>query len=239
MKVNWNYIKAFALLVLVVFLYSFSSARNKRRNLERIEVHFTNDENLYITETAVNKLLIQKHDSVQNLAKETLDLKVIENRLDTDEMIEDAEVYLTVNGRLEAVISQRRPIARVYGNESYYIDVNGKHMPLSTNYSARVPFIKSIEEEHIPEVYPLVMKIDKDEFLKEHITLIKRNQKGEYVLEMRLYDFEILFGEANSIENKIKNLKAFYKKALLDNQLGTYKWVNLKFENQVVCTKKG
>ena len=238
MKVNWNYIKAFALLVLVVFLYSFSSARNKKRKIESIAVHFTNDENLYVTETAVNKLLIQNNDSVQNLAKEILDLKVIEKRLDTHEMIEDAEVYLTVNGELGAIITQRRPIARVYGNESYYIDVNGKSMPLSINYSARVPFVKNIKKENIAEVYPLLAKIEKDEFLKEHITLIKRNSKGEYVLEMRLYDFEILFGEANSIEKKINNLKAFYKKALLDDQLNAYKWVNLKFENQVVCTKK-
>jgi len=238
MKVNWNYIKAFALLVLVIFLYSFSSARNKQRKLNRTEVQFTNDENLYVTETAVNKLLIQNHDSVKNVTKEILDLKVLEKRLDTHEMIEDAEVYLTINGDLGAKITQRKPIARVYGNESYYIDKNGKKMPLSKNYSARVPFVKNIKTENIIEIYPLLAKIEEDEFLKEHITLIHRNTKGEYVLEMRLYDFKILFGQIKSIERKTNNLKAFYKKALLDHQLDAYNWVNLKYDNQVVCTKK-
>lgn len=238
MKVNWNYIKAFSLLVLVIFLYSFSSARNNQRKLDKIEVQFTNDENLYVTETAVNKLLIQNQDSVKNLAKEVLDLNILEKRLDTHAMIEDADVYLTVNGELGAKITQRKPIARVYGNESYYIDKNGKKMPLSKNYSARVPFIKNIKKEDIAAVYPLLAKIDKDEFLKKHITLIKRNSKGEYVLEMRLYDFEILFGEINSIESKTNNLKAFYKKAMLDHQLDSFKWVSLKYNNQVVCTKK-
>ena len=70
MKINWNYIKAFALLGLIVFLYSFSSARNKRRNLNEVKVQFLASENLYVTETAVNKLFIQNNADLKNVPKE-------------------------------------------------------------------------------------------------------------------------------------------------------------------------
>ena len=70
MKVNWNYIKAFAILALVVFLYSFSSRRNAARKITEVKIQFTNGENLYVTENAVNKLLIVNADTLHNEGKE-------------------------------------------------------------------------------------------------------------------------------------------------------------------------
>ena len=55
---------------------------------------------------------------------------------------------------------------------------------------------------------------------------------------MRLLDFEVLVGTLENLDQKIKNLKAFYQKAKKDKLLGIYKSVNLQFDNQVVCTKK-
>ena len=39
------------------------------------------------------------------------------------------------------------------------------------------------------------------------------------------------------LDKKINNLKAYYNKALKNNLLNSYSKVNLKFDNQVVCTK--
>ena len=39
-------------------------------------------------------------------------------------------------------------------------------------------------------------------------------------------------------DKKINNLKAFYTKAMKDKALDDYKLVNLKFDKQVICTKK-
>ncbi|MDR6302068.1 cell division protein FtsQ/DivIB [Mesonia maritima] len=238
MKINWNYIKAFALLILVVFLYSFSAKRHATRNLKSVEVAFTNGENLYITENAVNKLLIVNPDSVQNVSKEILVLNKLESVLDNHDMIEDAEVYLTVDGSLGTLITQRKPIARVANKKHFYIDTNGKKMPLSANYSARVPWVSNISEKEIAEIFPLLKKIEKDEFLTKHITAIDRLENGDYKLQLRTLDFEVLFGKISAIERKVDNFKAFYKKAYIDKKLDAYTSVNLQFENQVVCTKK-
>jgi len=238
MKVNWNYIKAFGLLTLIVFLYSFSSRRNSARNIEKVKVKFTNGENLYITESTVNKLLKVNEDTLANQSKEIIDLNKLENILDTHQMIKDADVYVTVDKKLIANITQRKPLGRVYGDKSFYIDEEGEKMPLSAIYTARVPLISGISEKELSQVYPLLLKIKQDKFLEEHITTIFKDKTGNYFLGLRVLDFKIEFGKIERLDNKIKNFKAFYKKALKDKKLDTYQRVSLEFSNQVVCTKK-
>lgn len=238
MKFNFDYIKGFLLLATIVFFYGFAEKRNSDRKLEKIEIQFTQFENLYVSEESVNKLLILNNIEVTSVGKETLDLNRVEALLNKHEMIENAEVFLTLDGILKTKISQRRPIGRVLGNEAYYLDRLGNKMPLSKSYSARVPVLINVKEKAIEEVFPLVDYINKDEFLTEHITSITGLEDGMYQLELRQTEFNIFFGKVERIDDKFNNFKAFYKKALKDDLINTYKMVDLQFGNQVVCTKK-
>lgn len=238
MKLNWAYIKAFFLLALVGFLYGFAEKRHETRNINKVEVKFTDNENLYVTEEVVNKLLIQNNASASAIDKETLDLNRVESLLNKHEMIENAEVYLTLDGRLKADVSQRKPIGRVVGNSSFYLDKNGEAMPLSQFYSARVPLMFGFNNDNISKVFPVVNYIRNDEFLTRHITGIQRLRGDKYELELRELDFSLFFGDSSNVALKFNNFKAFYKKALKDKKLDTYKKVNLQFGDQVVCTKK-
>ncbi len=238
MKINFNYIKGILLVAVIVFFYGFAEKRNNDRKLEKIEVQFTQFENLYVSEESVNKLLIQNNIEVSSIAKETLDLNRVESLLNKHEMIENAEVFLTLDGILKTKISQRRPIGRVLGNNAFYLDRLGSKMPLSKSYSARVPVLVNMKEMDLEEAFPLVKYINKDEFLTQHITAITRLNGGYYQLELRQTDFNIFFGKVNRIDEKFNNFKAFYKKALKDDLINTYKKVDLQFGNQVVCTKK-
>ena len=238
MKSKLGYIKFVLLLALVAFLYGFAEKRHSQRKLDGTEVHFTDNENLYVTVDAVNKLLIQNEEANENLRQETLDLNKVEMLLNSHDMIENAEVFLKLNGKLSAVVSQRKPIGRAVGNTSFYLDKNGEVMPLSENFSARVPLMLGFNETNILMAYPLVSYIKNDSFLQKHITTIHRLANGRYELKLRKAGFTVYFGEVKNIELKFNNFKAFYKKALKDKKLDTYKKVNLQFGNQVVCTKK-
>ncbi|NND50859.1 MAG: hypothetical protein HKN54_00535 [Flavobacteriaceae bacterium] len=239
MRVNWNYIKVLILLVLVVFLYAFSSHKNKHRTVSEIDINFTSENNLYITRAMVNKLLIQNNEDLTKVPKEILDLNGLETALNSNPMIKTAEVYLTVNGEVRADVEQRKPIARVSTNASYYIDDEGLFMPLSENRSARVPLVTGyIYKNDLGNVYKIAKKIHDDEFLKTQIVEIRQNQDKSISLKIRALDFEIFLGQLDHLEKKINNLKAFYQKAKKDKMLSNYSKVNLQFENQVVCTKK-
>ncbi len=238
MKINWNYIKMIVLLILVVFLYAFSSARNSKRLVSQPNIQFIGNKNLFITQEAVSKLLIQNQQGVTNVPKETLDLNGLESTLNKNPIIEFAEVYVNVEGKLTAKVKQKTPIARVLGNNSYYIDSNGGVMPLSKNYTERVPFVTGfVKKNNLDIVFTVADYVLKDEFLKQNVIEIHQNKNNSIDLKLRQTKFVVHLGQIKQLEKKISNLKAFYIKATKDKVLDKYSKVNLQFGNQVVCTK--
>lgn len=227
------------MLFLVIFLFAFSSARNSARKVSVPNIKFLGDENLFITHDAVSKLLIQNKESVSNKAKETIALNDLESALNANVMIKRAQVYINVDGTLTAEVEQKKPIARVSTNASYYIDDEGAYMPLSTNYSARVPLVTGfVTKNELNNVFVVAQKVQSDEFLKSHVTEIHQDENGGIDLKFRLNDFKIQLGSLDRLDKKINNLKAFYQKAMKDGTLSNYSAVNLRFDKQVIGTKK-
>lgn len=239
LKVNYSYIKVLVLLVIVGFLYAFTNTRNKSRVITKPEIKFLGSANLFLTHDNVSKLLIQNPSGLNNDTKDIIDLNVLESALNSNPMVKNAEVFMSVNGRLTAQVEQKRPIARVHTNASYYIDDEGSYMPLSTNYSARVPLVTgTVYKTKLDKIYKIATVVDKDEFLKQHVIEINQDADQNISLRLRKYDFRLDLGSLNKLEKKINNFKAFYKKAVKDKTINTYSSVSLRFDNQVICTKK-
>ena len=155
------------MLAIVTSLFAFSSLRNADRDVQNVSINFSGKDNLFITKKAVNKLLILNGRDPPKVSKEILDLNGLEIVLNSNPMIKTAEVYLTVNGEVRADIKQRKPIARVSTYASYYIDDEGLFMPLSANYTARVPLVKGyVKKNNLENIFVIAEKIYNDEFLK-------------------------------------------------------------------------
>lgn len=186
----------------------------------------------------VNKLLIQNQQAVECMPKDILDLNVLEAKISSHPMIENAEVYLTVNGEVRVEVKQRTPLARVISEPSFYIDSQGEMMPLSSEYSARVVVVHGhVDTTNLQAVHQLLEYITHDDFLKLYVTEIIIDEQQQFSLFLRTYDFEVVLGTLENLNKKMNNLKAFYHKAKNDKLLQTYKKVNLQFDQQVVCTK--
>lgn len=238
MKINWNYIKMIGLGAVMVFLYAFATVRNNDRKVSVPRIEFLGEQNLFITHEAVSKLLIQKQGGATGVRKETLDLNSLEATLSANPMIESAEVFVSVNGEFSARIKQKKPIARVSNSRSYYIDSQGGFMPLSKNYTERVPLVTGeINKKKLANVFTIANKIYNDEFLKTNVVEIHQNTDNSIYLKLRQCQFKVQLGQLKYLDKKINNLKAFYQKAIKDKTLKKYSKVNLQFENQVVCTK--
>jgi cell division protein FtsQ len=220
-------------------LYAFSSTRNLKRTISEPSIKFLGENTLFITQETVSKLLIQNKQRVTSVPKEILDLNGLEIALNSNPMIKHAEVYVAVNGEITAEIIQKKPIARVNSNVSYYIDDQGTVMPLSSNYTARVPLVTGmIHKDKLNRVFKVAKKVQEDEFLAKHVIEIHQKSSDDILLKLRQYDFYVSLGNTLELEKKINNLKAFYQKALKDKTLDSYSNVNLRFGNQVICTKK-
>ena len=235
----WKIVKGLILIGLVAFLYAFAHQKNKDVQVRDVDIKFTNGNNLFMNYEMVNKLLIQNDSSVKNQAKSVIDLHKLEANVQGHPMVEQASVFLTVDGLLKAKIKQRTPIARVITSyKSYYIDTQAKIMPLSVNHSARVMLIScDVKEEDCSDIHQLVTAVQKDEFFNSLIIGIRKTTENEFILKTRLNELEVEIGKTENLRSKLKNLEAFYKKAVADSTINTYKKINLKFKNQVVCTK--
>ncbi|SDB66183.1 cell division protein FtsQ [Flavobacteriaceae bacterium MAR_2010_188] len=239
MKINYNYLKIIALCLVVAGLYAFSTVRNVTRMASVPDIVFTGDDNLFITEENVSKLLIQNQDGTLIKPKEIIDLNELESALNSSPMIKNAQVYMSVDGKITAEIEQKKPIARVSTNASYYIDDEGSYMPLSDNYSARVPLVTGfVYKNDLTNLYKISKRVQEDEFLLKHVVQIQQNEDQTIDLRFRLHDFIIRLGSLDFLDKKINNLKAFYQKTLKDSTLDNYSALNLKFDNQVIATKK-
>ena len=238
MKINWNYIKGVGLLSIVVFLFAFSSARNGKRKVVKTTIEFVEEQKPFITYETVSKLLIQNQQPLTSVRKETLDLNALESALNANAMIEKAEIFLNVNGDFSAIIKQKKPIARVLNSGSYYLDSKGGYMPLSSNFTARVPIVTGeVSKKNLSNVFTIANRIESDEFLKKNVVEIIQNKNMSIDLKLRQCNFIVQIGKLEHLDKKVNNLKAFFKKAIKDKSLDKYSKVNLQFENQVVCTK--
>ena len=238
MQINWNFLKLTALILVIMGLYAFSNGRNSAKNVAGMKVEFIGDENLYLTEGTVNKLLIQKYGSLKNVPKENIVLNTIEKAIEANEMVKSAKVYLTIDGELTSKIVQRKPIGRIEGDKKYYLDDEGKRMPLSNNHSARVPIITgNISGKSLEDVYVILEHINKDDFFRKTIIGIHIKGENEYQLRLRINNFVVNLGGVEDLDTKFSNFKAFYAKANKDETLEDYAVVSLEFNNQVVCTK--
>ena len=155
-------------------------------------------------------------------------------------MVENATTFLTVDGKLKTSVKQRTPIGRINSESaSYYIDRLGEVMPLSKNYSARVPIITGVSQsDNLDDLYKLLSYVRADTFLKKQIVGIHKQNDNQYRLLTRVGDHEIDFGKVENLKLKFKNLKAFYNYSMENKTIDNYTRINLKYNNQVVCTKK-
>lgn len=239
-KIKWSDLRILMMLGVLLFLYSFSNDRSTHRNLKGVDIIFKGEETHFVTSSDVKEIVANKSGNITAQDRTTVDLNNLEKGVLQNKLIKDAEVYVTIDGVLKVEVNQKKAIGRVVGEaESYYLDEEGSRMPLSDNYAERVLVIEgSVRSETQGELKQMLDVINADEFLKQEITGISI-QPGEVIyLKSRVNTFEILFGSFNEMDRKLMNYKAFMQYAINEKiDIDSYKRINLKFTQQVVCSK--
>jgi cell division protein FtsQ len=238
-RFNWITIRLVLMFGLVIVLFSFTSNRNENRKLTKTKVVFVGENASFLKQETVNKLLIENNADASAIRKDKLDLNKLEKVVSSNQMVEESEVFVTIDGVLKAVVKQKTPIVRVFdGKRSFYIDYKGNTMPLSANFTARVPLVLGvIRKQNSEALAELFRKIYDDEFLKKNIIAIQIMPNGSLKMLNRNFDYQIDFGGAKNVDAKFQNYKAFFQKAVVDSSLYKYKKIDLRFTQQVICTK--
>ena len=165
----------------------------------------------------------------------------IEKHLIKNEMISEAEVYKTPSGKIKLEVTQKMPILRVMSaNGAYYVDNKGTTMPISQRYVAHVPIATGYMEKEFAEneLYEFALFLQDNEFWNNQIEQICVFPNKEVELIPRVGRFRIVLGSLDDFEEKLNKLRLFYDQAIPKVGWDKYSVIDLKYKNQIVCTKK-
>ncbi len=206
----------------------------------------------FVDATGIRKLIVNKMPNTNaNALVQQINLQVIEDYLEMNPHIENAELYFDYTGKMWAEISQRTPLLRVVNanNISYYISNEGKKMPVSEDFTARVPMatgnIKDndktdgdIDTPIVRDLFELCLYLKQFDFLQSLTEQIYVNSDGDMVIIPKIGKHKIVIGNAENLDDKFEKLQVFYRQAMPYVGWSTYETINLKFANQIVCTKR-
>jgi cell division protein FtsQ len=205
-------------------------------------------------------LLIQQGDVMLSLDRrfgyrfderpiKAVDVERIERVLEEEPFIKDADVYINAANIIKIFITQRQPILRVIDKNglNYYLDEEGFKMPLSKHFTTRtlvatgnipphVPDFLEREKHVLKDLFALTQMILADDFWSTMIEQVYISNSGDFVFVPMIGDQRIIFGKIQDAEEKFRNLKAFYDRAVPVYGWKKYQTINLKFKGQVICS---
>ena len=158
-----------------------------------------------------------------------------------------------MNGVIWVRIVQREPVLRVINakNQDYYIDSDGMKIPVSPNFTAHVLVangnisedlgsrVNGLRTRLAKDLFKTAQYLQQDTLWSDQIEQIYVNAQQEIQLVPRVGDHQIILGNAHNLEEKMRKLLIFYKRAMPKIGWETYKTINLKYAGQIVCKKSG
>ena len=250
-----------AVLGLLVSL-AFSARESDKVPCASIKIEVDNNSgNFFVTDADVRSMIFSKGDSLIGSPITSIPIAVYERHITANPSVKRAEVYTKHNGVFAVKVYQREPILRVFNSDgdSFYLDKEGSVMPTSDNYTARVPVASGFIMEKryemqrhnvvemsdslkniscLDDLFKLASFIRNNEFWKAQIQQIRVEPNGELTLIPTVGDHHILLGRTDKMEQKFKKLLLFYKNGLNKTGWNQYSRINLKYKDQVICTKK-
>ncbi|MBN2350621.1 MAG: hypothetical protein JXJ22_17420 [Bacteroidales bacterium] len=252
-----------SIIIYFIVMLGFVSEKHSKTLCNRLDIILTDSlEGKYINEEDILKILEKQKVQILGTSLESINLKELEDIFKTINIIERVALYITEDGTLHIKISQKNPLVRIrdgrrrdyfldeYGN---IINVSNRYSPhiLLANGSIKVPFdpdkdlnIWSVPKDEIKAdkkvIYDLLKLskfINQNEFWKAQIVQIYVTDKQEFELIPRVGAHIIEFGDITDYKIKFENLHLLYKDGLSREGWNNFLVINLKYKNQIVCTK--
>ena len=215
-------------------------------------------EHRFITSNQVRKLIEEGEEELQGYPVESINTMNLEVLLEKNPYVSNAEVYMNVEGKLFADVYQRKPLIRVMpsGGEGYYIDTEWRILPLSDQYtpnvllvSGNVNFSKeknstgallvdNSEDRELNELMSFTKYAADHPFWRNQIVQVYRAKNGDFEIIPRVGAHQIIFGSMQNYKEKLEQLKLLYDQGLKKYGWNRYDKINLKYSNQIICTKR-
>jgi len=232
-----RYLNILILIFSTAFIISISiygTLRNQNKKKFEKNIVFSNN-NVFLNDSIVNKLLTQILYDKYLKRKDSLDLNIIETELKNNQFIKSAEVYWKFHDVLEIRIKEREPLY-IMTNENYYVDSFSKFFPMKEIKKDLPKVLSKLSKINLKSLTNFVLRINKDHFMKSELDKIYF-EKNEFRINLKSFDFDIIFGNSKRFKEKVEKLKVFCAFQKVQDSLTNYPLVNLNYLNQVIASK--
>jgi len=241
-KILYIILATLLLVYLGASIYFFTNKKQDTILCEKVEVVIADSlEKQFLHEKDIVAMLTKANLYPLNKKSEDINTYLIKEALLKNEIIESVEVVQSVSGKITITLLQKMPVLRVFSTGgSYYVDKKGQTMPSSLGQAIFVPVASgNIEKSFaISELYKFALFLQGDAFWNDQITQIYVRSTKDIELVPRIGSHRILLGSLDDFEKKLRNLRKFYEQVIPKMGWEKYSIINLKYKNQIVCTKK-
>lgn len=244
-------LKLLGLLVLVGFLIvtlAFTSKESKDVICRDIVVTFNENELIKLSENEITRLVKSADKQLIGKNMRLINAELIEKEVEKHQAILNAEVYKVVAtdstayaGILGVKVKHREPAVRIISSSgNYYLDKNKVKIPVSANYTANVLVATGYFSEQFAKekLLPFVLNLEEDEFWNAQTKQLHVDHEGNIIITPLIGDLLIELGTLDDYPEKLRNMKAFYKQVMANNNWNKYQLVSLKYKNQIIAKKK-
>lgn len=179
----------------------------------------------------------------------------IEESLMASPFVKTAECYKTEGGYVYISVTQRMPVIRIKADngDDYYVDDHDCIMPRSSYTSDLIIATGYINRWYaINYISPLGKAIMQNDVWKNLIEQINITPNLGVELVPRIGDHIVYIGQlpeitdkskhdkdiAQFVDKKMTRLEKFYKYGLSQVGWNKYSYVNIEFDNQIICKRK-
>ena len=170
-----------------------------------------------------------------------VNVRKIEETLKANPFIEAAQCYATQSGHVHITVAQRLPVIRVKADngEDYYVDADGTIMP-NTHFVSDLPIATGpIRQDYARKVLTSIGRyLAQQPLWNNQIEQVNVLPDGMIEMVPRVGDHVVYLGRPTRLEHKLARLEKFYKYGLSKAGWNKYSYINVEFDNQIICKKR-
>ena len=208
----------------------------------KLEVNIINsDSSVFVTRENIMQELTRLHIDPVGERLSNINTKMIEQRLNQSEYLENVECVIVNNHTLQIQATQLVPVMRIFdGNRSYYVNSRGKRMSATARYHVDVPVVKGHFTVDFPpsRLLPLINYVERDETLSSLVTMYSVRDSNNIFIVPCITGHVVNIGAPVDLENKFAKLREFYAKVMPQKGWTYYDTISVKFSHQVVATRR-
>ncbi len=230
-------------ICMMAFLGLMFRTEIQRRNIvgTGVEIQFLDENEIkFLNESDISNIFDRNGLTFMNLKIDSINLTRVEEDISKNPFVRTVKAYHDLNGKVYVDLIQKEPVLRIIGDDySYYLDEFGAKVPTSSKFTSKVMTVQGVElNNRQDEILLLWSKIQQNKLLKAQIVGIFVDREGEYTLNVQFGDFKVLLGGIDQLDDKFFKLEHTFRDILNTAGWEKYSMINLKFKDQVVCTKR-